>query len=186
MAVAPRTLRDAGCLLAGSVKKFEEILELTLVLAFDVSLLSAGIVDAPAEHGLVPVELVLLPAHELSPGLEHSWLVQQAVDDVRVHPILFLCTGFEVCGDVFVVLLKLGVHGGAEAASPSPSLPHVLDHAVRVRTRPAAMGRLVVLVESIGAPKALVTVGARVLPPSLVKLLLVPLPIEFALECLVT
>lgn len=75
MAVAPCTLRDACRLLAGPVKKFEEILQLALVLAFDVSLLSPGVVDAPAEHGLVAVELVLLPADELSPRLEHCWLV---------------------------------------------------------------------------------------------------------------
>lgn len=91
-----------------------------------------------------------------------------------------------MCGNVFVVLLELGVHGSAEPASPCPPLPHVLDYAIRMGTRPAAVGRLVVLVKGVGPPKTLVAVRARVFPPSLVKLLLVPLPVELALERLVT
>ena len=83
------------------------------------------------------------------------------------------------------VLLKLAVQRGAETTAPSLSLLHVLDYSVSVWASLAAMGRLVVLIEGVGSPKALVAVGARVFAPSLMEFFLVAFPVEFALECLV-
>ena len=171
--------------LLGAVEELEEVLQVAGRLVLDVALGAAGGVEVPAERGLVAVELALLAHQELAPGLEDGGLVQQAVDDVGVHPVVLGAAGFEVLGDMLVVLLQLAVHSGAEAATPSPPLHHVLDDGVRVRARLAAVGRLVVLVEGVGAPEALVAVGARVLAPALVELLLVPFPVELALERLV-
>lgn len=131
------------------------------------------------------VELALLADEELSPCLQDEGLVQQAVDDVGVHPVVLGVSGFEMLCDVFVVLLELTVHGGTESASPGPPLHHVLDDGIGVRASLAAMGGLVVLVESVRTPEALVAVGARVFPPSLVELLFVSFPVKLALESLV-
>lgn len=112
--------------------------------------------------------------------------MQQAIDDIRVHPVVLLGAGLKMGRDVLVVFLEFGVHSGAKPASPGSSFSHVLDHAIGVRTRFAPVCGFVMLVERVRTPEALVTIGAWVFPPPLVKLLLVPLPIELALERLVT
>lgn len=82
------------------------------------------------------------------------------------------------------VLLELPVQRGAEPASPCLPLLRILDDRLGVRTCLAPVGALVMLVERIGSPEALVTVRTRIFPPPLVEFLQVPLPIEFPLECL--
>jgi hypothetical protein len=86
---------------------------------------------------------------------------------------------------MFVVLLEFAVHGGTEPTTPRPPLHHVLDDGIGMRTCPTPVCRLVVLVEGVGTPETLVAIGAGILAPSFVKLLLVSLPVEFTLEGLV-
>lgn len=186
MAVSPGTLRYPRRLLAGTVEKLQEILQLSLALALDIPLLPSGIVDTPAEHGLVPIEFTLLPVHQFPPIFQHGRLVQQAIDYIGVHPVVLLGTGLEMRCDMFVVLLEFGVHGGTEAAPPSSSLPHVFDNSIGMGTCFAPMRRFVMLIKGVWSPEALITIWAWIFPPSLMELLLVPLPVEFALERLVT
>lgn len=181
-----RHLDDVFGGLLGAVEELEEVLQLAGVLIFNEPLRAARRLRAPAEHRLVSSEVVLLPGDEGLPGLVDEVLVQQAVDDVGVQPVDLGEAGLEVHGDVVDVLLELAVQGGAEAAAPGPPLPQVLDDGLGVRARLAPVGGLVVLVERVGAPEALVAVRARVLSRSLVELLLVPLPVELPLEGLVT
>jgi len=84
------------------------------------------------------------------------------------------------------VPLELAVQRGTEATTIRPPLLHRFHDHFGVRAGLAAMSRLVVLVESIRAPEALVTAVARVFTRAVVELLLVSLPIELALEGLVT
>jgi hypothetical protein len=75
MAVAPGTARNLLGSFLGTVEEFEKVLQLPRVLILHISLLPPCVVQAPAEHGLVPVKLALLPRDEVPPGLENGGLV---------------------------------------------------------------------------------------------------------------
>lgn len=88
-------------------------------------------------------------------------------------------------GDVVDVLLELAVHRGAKAASPCLSLPKMFHDGIGMGAGLTAVGRLVVLIHRVRPPEALVTVRAGVFSRSLVEFLLVSLPVELPLECLI-
>lgn len=120
------------------------------------------------------------------PGLYDPVLVKEPVDDVRMRPVLFRHTALKVCRHVVDMSLELAVQRRAEPAAVCPPLPHRPHDHFGMWACLTAMGRLVVLVEGIGAPEALVTAIARVFARAVVELLLVPLPVELALERLIT
>ena len=111
--------------------------------------------------------------------------MEQAVNDVGVQPVGLGAARVEVNSDVVNVLLKLPMQRGAESAAPCFPLLCVSHYRFSVGTSLAPMSALVVLIKCVGSPEALVTIGTRVLPPSLVKLLQVPLPVELPFERLV-
>ena len=112
-------------------------------------------------------------------------LMEQAVNDVGVQPVGLGAARVKVNSDMVNVLLKLPVQRGAESATPCFPLLRVSDYRFSVGTSLAPMSALVVLIKCVGSPEALVTIGTRVLPPSLMKLLQVPLPVELPFERLV-
>lgn len=100
-------------------------------------------------------------------------------------PILLRHTALEMCRHVVDVSLELAVQRRAEPATISPPLPHRPHHHLRVRARLTTMSGLVVLIECVGAPEALVTAVAGVFARAVVEFFLVSLPIELALEGLI-
>lgn len=74
----------------------------------------------------------------------------------------------------------------AESARPPRPPLRVPHHLLGVRARRAPVGVLVVLVEGVGAPEDAVAVRARIALVALVELVLVPLPVELALETDIT
>ena len=89
---------------------------------------------------------------------------------------------FVVAGDMVEVAIAAGEEASAEAARPGLLALRVLDDALGVRTCRAAVCVLVVLVERVGSPEDAIAVRAWVALVPLVELVLVPLPVELALE----
>lgn len=110
--------------------------------------------------------------------------MKKAVDNARVHPVVFAETGFEVSGNVFDVTLAGRVKSGAKAAGPVLALSQKLDHFFGMRARFTSVTLLVVLVERVGAPEAAVAawLWARILAPALMEFIFMSLPVIFALE----
>lgn len=99
-------------------------------------------------------------------------------------PVRLRLSRLEMPRDVFDVPFPRRVKRSAEAARPVLPLPQIFHNLFRVRAGLAAVGRLVVLVERVGAPETPVAprFRARILLPPLVELLLVALPIVLPLE----
>lgn len=142
----------------------------------------------PAELGSSAIILRLLADDKCVPSLVDQGLVQETIDHPRVHPVTLGHTRLEVAGDVLNMALASRVKSRAEAAGPVLALSKELDHLFGVGTRLAAVALLVVLVERVGTPEASVAtrLGAGVLAPALVELVLVALPVVLALEARLT
>ena len=102
-----------------------------------------------------------------------------------MRPILLRHATLEMRRHVVNMPLELAVQRRTESTPIRPPLPHGLHDHLSMRARLAAVSRLMVLVEGVGAPEALVTAIAGILARAVVELFLVSLPIEFALECLI-
>ncbi len=168
---------------AGFVEKLQEVLELPRALVLEEPLGVAGRLNVPFVHGLLlPGEMAVEGAHQLLPSVMHGRLVQQAVDGVGMAPVGLGATGLVVLGDVVEVAIAGGQEGGAEAAGPGGLALGELDDAVGVGAGGAAVGLAVVLVERVGAPEDTIAARTGVLLVPFVELVLVALPVEFALE----
>ena len=177
-------LDNLPCFRLCAGEEFQEILQLTGSLVFQEPLGAARLVGVPAEMRRAAGELGLLAGEEVLPGLVDERLVEEAVDDARVHPLGLCLARLKVAGDVLDVALARGVQGRAEAAGPVLSLAEVAHYFFRVRARLAAVRLFVVLVEGVGAPKGPVAawLRARVLLPALVEFVLVALPVVLSLK----
>lgn len=138
----------------------------------------------PTELRTTSAKFSLLGRHESIPGPVDERLMQEAVDDPRVHPLSLAQARLEMPGHVLDVSLARRVKGRAETTGPVLALAEELDHLFCVGTRLAAVALLVVLVERVGAPETAVAAWLRagILSPTLVELVLVTLPIIFSLE----
>ena len=157
---------------------------MTRILLLQESLCTSCLAGVPAELGSPAGVLGLLADHQGIPGFVDERLMEQTVDDPRMHPVALGEAGLEVSGHVLDVALAGRVERRAEAAGPVLAFAEKLDHLVGMGAGLAAVALLVVLVERVGAPETAVAarLGARVLPPSLVELVLVALPVVLALE----
>lgn len=142
----------------------------------------------PTELRTPSTKLSLLARHHGVPGIVDERLVQQAVDDARVHPVSLAQARLEMPGDMLNVTLSCGMQGRAEATGPILALAQESDDLFSVGTRLAAVALLVMLIERVGAPEAAVAarLGAGILPPALVELVFVTLPVVLALETCLT
>jgi hypothetical protein len=91
-------------------------------------------------------------------------------------------------GNVFDMTLASWVESRAEATSPVLAFSEKLDYFLGMGASFTTMALLVMLIERVGSPKAAVAsrLGARVLAPALMKLILVSLPVVLALEACLT
>lgn len=142
----------------------------------------------PTELRTASTKLSLLTRHHGVPGIVDERLVQQTVDDARVHPVSLAQARLEMPGDMLNVTLSCRMQGRAEATGPVLALAQESDDLFSVRTRLAAVALLVMLVERVGAPEAAVAarLGAGIFPPALVELVFVTLPVVLALETCLT
>lgn len=165
-------------------KELEHILELAGVLLFQESLGAPRLARVPGKLRPAAVVLALLAVDEGVPCLTYEGLMEEAVDDPRVHPVPLGHAGLEVASDVLDVALAGRVQGGAEPTGPILAFSQELDHLFGMGARFATVALLVMLVERIGPPEAAVATGfrTRILPPALVKLVFVALPVIFPLE----
>lgn len=165
-------------------EELEQILELAGILLLQEALSTSRLARVPTELGTASAKFSLFSRHKSIPSPVDEWLMQETVDDPRVHPLGLAQARLEVPGHMFNVSLARRVKGRAEATSPVLALAEELDHLFCVGTRLAAVALLVVLVERVGAPETAVAawLGAGILSPTLVELILVTLPVILSLE----
>jgi hypothetical protein len=165
-------------------KELQEILQLAWVLLFQETLSTASLAGVPTESRAAATVIRLLAIDKRIPSLVNKGLMKQAVDHTRVHPLSLCHTRLEMPSHMLNVSLPGRVKGRAKATSPVLALAEKPNNLLGVRTGCASVALLVVLVERIGSPKAAVAagLGAGVLPPTLVKFVLVALPIVLAFE----
>lgn len=169
-------------------EELKKILKLAGALVLEEALRTASLAGVPAELRSTTVVLWLLADNQRVPSLVDERLMQQTVNDTRMHPITLRHARFEMASDVLDVTLTRRVKSRAETTSPVLALTKKLDHLFSVGASLAAVALLVVLVERVGTPEAAVAtrLGARILAPTLVKLILVALPVILALKARLT
>lgn len=130
----------------------------------------------------------MLLSNECVPCCVDEWLVEEAVDDARVHPVILAEARLKVARNVLDVAFAGWVKSGAEAASPVLALSQKLDHFFGVRAGFASVALLVMLVERVRAPEATVAAGFRagVFSPALVKFVFVAFPVVLAFKASLT
>lgn len=165
-------------------KELQEVLELTRVLLLEEPLRTASLARVPTKLRSSALAFRLLAGDQGVPCFVDERLTQKPVDHAGMHPLALGQARLEVSGNVLDVTLAGRVQGRAEAASPVLALAKKLDHLFGVWAGFASVALFVVLIKRIGTPEAAVAAGfrARVLPPTLVELVLVPLPVVLALE----
>lgn len=165
-------------------EEFEQILKLTGALVLKETLGATCLAGMPAELRSTTIVLGLLAHNKRIPSFMNKRLVKKTIDNARVHPVTFGHARFEMTSNMLNMALAGGVKSRTEATSPVLALAQELDHFLSMRARLAAVTLFVMLVERIGTPEATVTarLGARILAPALMKLILVTLPIVLALE----
>lgn len=169
-------------LIAG--EELEQVLELAGVLLLQEALSTPRLARVPTELRTASAKFSLLSRHKSIPGPVDEWLMQKTVDDSRMHPLGLAQAGLEMPGHMLNVSLSRRVKGRAETTGPVLALAKELDYLFCVGTRLAAVALLVVLIERVGAPETAVAawLGAGILSPTLVKLILVTLPVILSLK----
>lgn len=165
-------------------EELEKVLQLARVLLLEETLSSSGLAWMPAEARSSAGMLGLLAVEEGLPSFVDQGLVKETVNNTRVHPFTLRHARLEVTSNMLYVTFAGWVQGRAEAAGPVLSLSKELDDFFGVWAGCATMTLLVMLIKGVGPPETSVAAGlrARVLPPSLVELVLVALPVVLALE----
>lgn len=165
------------------VEELEQILQVAGCLVLQEALLPPGRLRVPSIVRLLLFGYVAEPrADDVLPLCVDSWLVEKSVDDVGVVPVRLCPPRLVVEADMIDVTVHGWQKGGTESASPCSLFPRVLDDLVSMRARLAVVACLVMLVESVRSPEYTVAVRTRILLVSLVKFILVPLPVELSLE----
>lgn len=169
-------------LIAG--EELEQVLKLAGVLLLQEALRTSRLARVPTELRTTSAKFSLLSRHKSIPSPVDEWLMQETVDDPRVHPFGLAQARLKMPGHMFNVSLARRVKGRAETTGPVLALAEELDHLFCMGTRLAAVALLVVLVERVGAPETAVAAwfGAGILSPTLMKLILVTLPVILSLE----
>ena len=158
-------------------------MKLPRTITLEKSLGVAGCSGVPLEQWLLRArEVVVQTGVKLLPSMVDGRLVEEAVYDVGMVPVRLVAAVLEVMGNVIKVAVPAGEKGSTEPTGPGSLAMRVFDNAVGVRARGASVGVLVVLVERVGAPEDAIAARARVPLVPLVELVLVPFPVELALE----
>lgn len=167
-----------------SREELEQVLQLPRALILQETLGTARLAWVPAELRPSTIVFGLLADDKRIPCLVNERLVQQAVDDSRVHPVTLGHARLKMTSNMLDVTLTGGVQGRAETTRPVLALTQELDNLLGVRTSLAAVALLMVLVERIGTPEATVTsrLRAGILPPALVELIFMSFPVVLSLE----
>jgi hypothetical protein len=149
---------------------------------------TAGTAGMPAESRAAAPIRGLFAGDEGFPGFMNQGLVQQAIDNARVHPLALGHARFEMACHVLDVSFASRMKGRTETASPVLALTQESHHLLGVRARLATMALLVMLVERVGTPEAAIAprLRARIFPPAFMELVFMALPIVFALEARLT
>lgn len=128
-------------------EELEQVLELAGILLLQEALSTSRLARVPTELGTASAKFSLLSRHKSIPGPVDEWLMQETVDDPRVHPLGLAQARLEMSGHMFNVSLARRMKGRAETTGPILALAEKLDHLFCVGTRLAAVALLVVLVE---------------------------------------
>ena len=174
-------------LLPSALEELEQILQLPRGLPLQEPLSMSRRLRIPPQNRLfITSQMSVQPRKQLLPRLTDHRLVKQPIHHETVVPMR-LVASFLIVPRHMVEISVPGAHK-CTAESTCPTCPplRVPDHLLGVRAGRAPVGVLVMLVEGVGAPEGAIAVRAGVALVSLVEFILMPLPVELALETDVT